>query len=382
MPPSRRITAAIYNASDGIRDSLPDPRWGYAATAAGERPSAMLASGPLRIHRRARRSGLIGRFGGLAPVIVGWIALAAASSTAAAQIPSLVDLSAEYAPSAKMDNPHASEAQLSSYQLALNAPIPLSARRFLIVGASYRVDAIAFSRMEEGISRDLSFQAPGLSVALIQLLPKRWSLSLRVAGSLAGDFAAVDRGMLQGSAVALAIHRMSDRLVLGGGALVSAGFGKILPLPAVLLNWKPIDGLRIDAFVPAFVDARYTAWNRVELGARMEVGGAKYAIRDAEVAARWPCAPQPTDDPTTPADDTRARPEACFDHLSSTVVNVGLLAGVRLAPSVWLTAFGGVTVYRQFEEQNRNGDTIADGVHAFPTAAFLRASATWRIPRS
>ncbi len=314
--------------------------------------------------------------------LTAWLALAADPPTAAAQIPSLVDLTAQYTPPARVDNASFAEAQISSYRLTLNLPIPLSARRFLIPGLAYQLDSIAYSRMPAGGEQERNFQAPELSLLFVQLLPDRWTFTLRAGATFAGGFDQIEPRMVRYNAVALATHALSDRLTVGGGALVSGGFGKILPLPAAFVRWKPIDALQIDAFLPAFVNARYTAWNRVEVGARVEVAGTAYALGDTPSAARWPCAAQPDDDPMTTDDETMADTDACGDHVTYIVGSAGLLAGVRLTSTIWLTTFAGVSFYRRAEQQNRDGEVIPGGVHGLPAALFIRTSLTWRIPRT
>jgi hypothetical protein len=325
-----------------------------------------------RAVRRARRPLI---------ALIAWLALAATPGTAAAQIPSLVDLSAQYTPPARLDDADAVEAQISSYRLTLNVPIPLSARRFLIPGVAYQVDSVAYSHMPADADKQHTFQAPEVSLLFVQLLPNRWSLSVRGGATLAGGFDRIEPRMIRYNAVALATHALSDRLSIGGGALVTGGFGSILPLPAALVRWKPIDQVQVDAFLPAFVNARYTARNRVEVGARIEVTGTAYAI-GGRSAARWPCAAQPDDDPMTTDDETMASPDACTDHITYTVGSAGLLAGVRLTSTIWLTTFAGVSFYRRAEEQNRDSDAVPDGVHRMPAALFVRTSLTWRIPRT
>jgi hypothetical protein len=312
--------------------------------------------------------------------LVALVALVAHSSPAGAQVPNLVDLSAQYTPQTDVGDSHA-HAQISSYRLTLAVPIPLSRRHFLVLGGSYHLDTVAYtSPMSVGDHRTL--RAPGLSASLIQLLAGRWALVLRAGASLAGDFESVDRRMLSGSVMALVTRRVSSRLSVGGGALVTAGFGHLLPLPAALLNWKPIDNVFVEAFLPAFVKARYTAWNRIEVGTLIDITGSSYAIRDPHIAARWPCAAQATDDPMTTADETIARPGACLDHVSYTVASASLLAGVRLTSTLWLTAFGGLSFYRHAEQQSASGDALEGGEQSLPAALFLRANLTWRIPRS
>lgn len=214
------------------------------------------------------------------------------------------------------------------------------------------------------------------------MLDSHWVISARVGASLSGDFVSVDRRMLTINAIALASKPVSRELTLGGGALVTTGFGSTLPLPAMLINWRPTDEILVESLLPAFVNARYTAWNRVEIGTRLEVTGAKYAIRDPRITERWPCAGQATDNPMTAVDETLARPDQCLDHVSYTVASVGLLGGIRLTSSLWLTAFAGVSVYRHAEKQNRSSNAIEDGVEQLPQTLFVRTNLTWRIPRS
>jgi hypothetical protein len=328
---------------------------------------------PLDVRRLARC---------LAPVAAAWLAIAARPTVAAAQVPNLVDLSAQYTPPARDDDPKSTESQLSSYQLNINLPIPLGARRFMIVGAAYHTDVLSYSQMPTNAEMDRAFHAAELSVLYAQVLDSHWVLSARVGTSLSGDFDSVDRRMLGFGAIALASKPLSRELTLGGGGLVTTGFGSTLPLPAFLINWRPIDGVLIESLLPAFASARYTAWDRVEVGVRLEVGGAKYGVRDAKVTQAYPCAGQATDNPATSADETMARPDQCLDHISYTVGSIGLLAGVRLTSTIWLTAFAGVSVYRHAEEQNRSGDAIDNGVQSLPQTLFVRTNLSWRIPRS
>ena len=323
----------------------------------------------------------VGRFWHIA--IATGLVLVAHQSTAAAQLPSLVDVSAQYTPSVRMGDVNDTDAQVLSYRLALNVPIALSPRRFLIVGAGYQVDTLDYSQMPGSASGQTAFHVPSLSATFIQVLSDRWTLVSRAGVALAGDFAAVDTGMLGYSALALATRTWSPEFVLGGGALMSAGFGKsVIPLPAISLRWMPTDEVRVEAFLPAFAEAKYTAWNRVEIGARLEFVGSAYAVRDARVADRWPCAGQATDDPQTPNNEMVARPAACLDHVTNTLGSIGLISGVRLTSTLWLTAFGGVTLFRHLATENASGDTLTGGSQWLPASVVFRSNLTWRIPRS
>lgn len=338
------------------------------------------ARAAVRRDRRAR-----GVAGVAIPAAIAWLVLAVDPQTASAQMPNLVELSAQYVPSTGLDLAQPREAQISSYQLAINLPIPLSATRFLIPGITYHVDSIAYPSPMTGAGTHSTFHAPELAALFIQLLPHGWSLSVRAGASIAsgiggGYDTTVDRGMLQGNLVALVNRALSDELVLGAGALVTAGFGSVRPLPALSLRWRPGHDVSVDAFVPAFATARYTAWNRVEVGARVELAGNIYAIRDPAARSRWPCAAEPSDDPSTPANEAMAAPGACLDHVTYTDANAGLVLGVRLGSTLWLTTFTGFGFYRHADKQDRDGDVIPGGSQTLPRAAIVRAGLAWRLP--
>jgi hypothetical protein len=326
--------------------------------------------------------GTVGAAGGIAPIAIVWLVLAVSPNPAAAQLPALVELSAQYTPRAELDGAEPTRAQISSYQLGLNVPIVLPGGQFLIPGFGYHIDAIAYPSVPGDTRTHSTFHAPELSALFVQLLPNRWSVSVRAAASLAGGFETIDRRMIGYSALALASKSLSDRLNVGAGALVTGGFGTILPLPAVSVRWRPLDEVQIEVFVPAFASARYQAWNRVEVGARVEVTGNTYAIRDARTMARWPCAAQPADDPASSPDESMAKPDACVDHVSYTVASAGLLAGVRLTSTIWLTSFAGASFYRHVDSQARDGDAVPGAAQDLPRALFVRTSLVWRLPGS
>lgn len=82
--------------------------------------------------------------------------------------------------------------------------------------------------------------------------------------------------------MALASRSFSERVALGGGAVATYSFGSLVFLPAVSVEWKPIDGLVVQGFVPVFMSAQYTFSNRVELGVRGDIAGRRcLAVRRA-----------------------------------------------------------------------------------------------------
>jgi Domain of unknown function (DUF6268) len=291
-----------------------------------------------------------------------------------------VDLSAQYLPGVELEEPRPVEAQVASYEGTLNVPLVLGERTFLIPGASYHADAASYQRTPPGFAQLRAFHSLELSLLLVQLLPRDWSLSLRLAPGLAADLPRLEEDQLRLSGLALATHAFSERLVAGGGVLASYSFGTLLPLPAAYLEWRPLPALKVETFLPAFVDVRYSFGQRVELGLRADVAGNAYAVRDERIRGAWPCAGG-ADDPATPADEGLAQPEQCFDHMAYSVGVVGVVAGLRLFSSVWWTVLAGHTVFRRFDQRNAADERVSGGLQDLPDALFVRTGLTWRIPR-
>lgn len=319
---------------------------------------------------------------------IGGTALPAAAAFAAfllpcparAQVPDLLEASAQYLPSAALEDPRPTEAQVSSYDAAFNLPWVLGESTFLVPGLAYHVDAISYASAPAGFQELRAFHSLDLTLLFVQLLGSGWSVSLRAAPGLAGDFASVDSGMLRLNAVALGTWSASDELVLGAGGLAGYGFGSLLVLPAAYVDCKPSPRWRLEAFVPAFASLKVTLGSSIELGVRAEVAGNAYAVRDARIAESWPCAAAPADDPITAVDERVPRPRDCFDHVAYSVAAAGLVAGARLFESVWLTIFAGHSFYRRMEQMNENDERVAGGLQDVPDVPVLRAGITWRVP--
>ncbi|WP_437568257.1 DUF6268 family outer membrane beta-barrel protein [Sorangium sp. So ce542] len=324
-----------------------------------------------------RRSARTARLLALAALL--WVL---APGTAWAQLPDLVDLSAQYMPGAALEDPRPTRAQVTSYEASVNVPLPLGEKTFLIPGAVYHVEAISYADALPGFDQLRAFHSVDVSVLFVQLLPRDWSLSLRVAPGLAGDFEGFDGGLARVSALGLVTHTLSEQLVLGGGALASFSFGTFLPLPAAYVDWTPTPYFRLEAFLPGFATAKLLFSDRVELGLRADLAGNAYAVRDPRVAGAWPCAAQPADDPATEPDERVARPERCVDHIAYSVATAGVTLGVRAFGTVWLTAQAGHSLFRRFEPMNADDDGIPGEGQSIPNVLFFRAGATWRIPKS
>lgn len=288
------------------------------------------------------------------------------SAEANAQFPDLLELSGQYLPSVELDDPVGVEAQVASYDASINVPIILSDTRFLIPGLAYHVDSVSFPNAPSEFIELRAFHSVDVALLYVQLLPKDWALSLRLAPGLAGDFAAVDVDMFHVSALAMATRGFSDKLVFGFGALASYSFGEFLPLPSIYLDWQPQEWLRFETFLPAFAHLDFIIGDRVEVGPRLDVAGNEYAVREARIQNSPACAGESRDQ--------------CLDHLAYSIATAGVQVGGRLTGSLWLTVFSGRTVFRRFEMQNARGRLLDGGVEDLPPSWFIRTSLTFRIP--
>jgi hypothetical protein len=298
-----------------------------------------------------------------------------------AQLPDLVDLSAQYMPSVELDEPKPLAAQVSSYDASVNVPLELGPRSFLIPGFAYHLESVSFSNIPAGFAELRSFHALELAFLYVQPLAEQWSLSFRFAPGLAGDFRDLDSGMLRVSALALATHTFSEQLLLGGGALADFSFGTLLPLPAAYLEWKPFQHFQLEAFLPAFVSVQYTLWERLELGARVRVAGNSYAVRDERIRGAWPCRAEPSDDPTTAFDESRADARQCMDHIAYSVGTVAPFMALRVVESLWWNIQAGHSIFRRFEQRSAADERIRGGLDDLPNTAFVQSGLTWRLPQ-
>jgi hypothetical protein len=297
-----------------------------------------------------------------------------------AQMPPLVEVGAQYVPESEVPGAGGLRAQVSSYDAALNVPLVLGDKTFLIPGAQYHAESVSFSRTPDGFTPLPSLHSIDLPVLLAHQLSDEWALAFRVWPGIAGDFHGYDASMLRLGGLAMASFTPSRELTLGGGALASYGFGELLPLPLLYVDYKPERWFRAEASLPFFASAIFRIGDRVELGALADVNGNEYAIQDSAVRERYPCRALTTDDPATMVDETEADPRNCLDHLAYSSVTGGAVARVRIVSTLWASTFLGRTLFRRYELKNADGDTIAGGKADLPNELVFRAGLTFRIP--
>lgn len=293
---------------------------------------------------------------------------------ARAQVPDLFEVSATYLPDVAVAVPGAEgvRAQVSSYQVALNLPVVLGERTFLVPGVAYRADTVSYLGAPDGFDDLRAFHGIELPILFVQLLPRDWSLAIRVAPGLAGDLASVDGDSFRMSAAALAVHTFSEDVTLGGGVVASYGFGSFMVLPALYFSLgADTDPFGLELMVPAFAKLKARPVGGLELGLRAEVSGSSYAVRDPRIARRWPCV----------ADASEAEPARCFDNLAYSVVSASAYVAVELWKGFWLDAAVGHTLYRRFESKNAAGGSALDGGQDLPNAIEVKVGVVFRLPR-
>lgn len=298
---------------------------------------------------------------------------------AQAQYPDILDLQIQYLPNSTLTEPQSAKVQLTTYEVGLNIPIPLyKLTTFLIPGVAYRVDSTSFEGAPKSFQELRGLHSLDFSLLFVQIFKKKWSMSIRVAPGLAGDFASIDAGLFRMSGVGMVTYSFSDRFVLGGGVLANYSFGQFLPLPAVYVDWKPIPQFQLEGFIPAFLNIKYIPVKRVELGVRVEFGGNSYGVRGPAIHQSWPCS---TDVPEQGASqgERTAKPSACFDNLTYSTGSVGLTFAVRLFSSLWLNSYAGYTFFRRFEPFNAKGEPLSEA-DLLPNQFLIRAGITWKIP--
>lgn len=285
------------------------------------------------------------------------------SSLAQAQFPNLAEVQAQYYPSTELPEHEGFRSQQTAYDVAINVPVPLGERTFLIPGLAYHADSISFRGVPEGFNPPRLFQSVELSALFVQLLPKNWALSFRLSGALAGDYEDIDAGLIQVGAMAMATKSFGEEFTFGFGGLLSTGFGQLLPLPAIYAEWKPSSLFRIETFLPAFATAVLSPGDRFEFSLRADVAGQNYGMRSDDVRA---------------ACSNLGR---CVDNIAVSTVAVKLDVAVRLFSSLWLNAYVGRTLFRRYEERDDDGDRVMGGLNELPNAFVAGGGLAFRIPQ-
>jgi hypothetical protein len=311
-----------------------------------------------------------------------WLgALAAAwPAPVEAQLPPLAETSAQYLPSSAVPGGGGLKAQVASYDASLNAPFQLGKSSFLIPGAQYHVDSVSYRNQPALFTELNALHSIDLPLLFVQLLSEQWSLSARVWPGLASDFGELDGSALRVGGLVMLAWSPHARLTLGGGPIASYAFGQLLPLPLIYADWKPRPWFRVEASLPAFASLLFTPSDRWELGLQADVSGNEFLVRKRQVRTQYPCRANAVDDPATLANEARADPAQCLDHIAYSVIAGGAVARFRLVSSLWVSGFLGHTLFRRYDLKNAAGSATPDGQVDLPNELALRVGLVFRIP--
>lgn len=214
------------------------------------------------------------------------MALSCATRARAQVVDSLAATSFEYYPASKNgDLP--GETRLNVFRASVGVPIPVAKKTHLVAGAAYELLDVHPSGSE-------SFQlhAPKGTVGVIQGFGQRWGAMAFVDGGLASDFSD-DLGSndLLLSLTLIGTFAISDSVKVGAGAVYDRRTGQLVPLPALLLDWRLSERIRIRGFAPSYVKADYHALDWLDLGVRstfegnrFHLGQERFGIEDLELA--------------------------------------------------------------------------------------------------
>jgi hypothetical protein len=200
-------------------------------------------------------------------------ALFGATSAPAQVADSLAATSFEYYPASKNgDLP--GETQLNVFRASAGVPIPVAKRTQLLAGAAYELLDVHSSGRE-------SFQlhAPKATVGVIQGFGERWGAMAFVDAGLASDFSdELGSNDLLLSLTLIGTYAFSDSVKVGAGAVYDRRTGQLVPLPAVLLDVRLSERIRIRGFAPSYVKADYHALNWLDLGLRTTFEGNRFHL--------------------------------------------------------------------------------------------------------
>ncbi len=209
------------------------------------------------------------------------VAVLLASPRASAQLTdSLVAVSGEELPWSKDRDDPARQFRLRIVRVGVGMPLPLARRTYLLPG-------VAFEQISVGARGDVAgAPAPTLrsvmaSLGIAQGIGEHWTVIAIGGLGLASDFAEpVSTRDLVVTATGLVTYKINDALSVGGGIVYDQRSGTPLPLPAALINWKPLPNLRVRGFVPARVDAEYRFAPWISAGIRATFNGGRYALSE------------------------------------------------------------------------------------------------------
>ena len=179
---------------------------------------------------------------------------------------------------------------------------------------------------------------------------RAWSAIALVSPMLTGELSRVEGDSFRVGGGTVVSYRDSETFALGGGVLATYQFGRLLPLPALQVDWRATDELRVVVAVPRFARAAYRVHPDVELALSTALDGNSFPGEEAVRETRF------------------------------TQLLVGSSLAYQVTHPLWIRAYFGVSAYRRLQLLDGSGDTLAD-LDAAP-APVLRLQLEVRPGRS
>lgn len=202
----------------------------------------------------------------------------------------------------------------------------------LVVGLGYRGTVPIPDANETRVVE--SFHEIGPKLTLVQRFGESWSLVGQLAPQLATNFKDIDSDHLRFTGLLLVGYRFGPRFSLAAGVLASYFFGDLVPLPGLKVDWRISDSLRLDAFLPAKFRLGWRLAPIIEIGVRGRLVGNRFI--------------------------TESRRIPTVEQLVYTEASVAGFVDINLYKPLWLSVWGGATVFREFELRLDSGDAIGD----------------------
>lgn len=166
------------------------------------------------------------------------------------------------------------------FRASAGAPIRVAERTTLLAGVAYELVEAHPSRGDA-----LRLHAPKAGFGVVHGFSERWGAIALVEGGFASDLsAALGSDDLLLSLTAIGTYQLSQAVQLGAGAVYDRRTGRLAPLPALLLNLRPWERLRIRGFAPVWLNVEYRTCSWLDAGVRATFEGNRFHIAGAPAA--------------------------------------------------------------------------------------------------
>jgi hypothetical protein len=195
------------------------------------------------------------------------------SSAEAQLVDSVAASSVETYPSAKNGDSFG-EIRLNVVRVSAGLPIPLSDSTALLAGVAYELIDV-----HPSTGQAFQLHAPKVSFGVMHDFSKHWSAVAVGDLGMASDFSgAVGSDDLLLSLTGIVTYALNDSFKLGAGIVYDRRSGSLSPIPALLVQWRISERLRVRGFAPVWLNAEYRATRWLDLGARSTFEGNRFHL--------------------------------------------------------------------------------------------------------